>query len=51
MKAVNREVLNRAVGIIEGASYCAAQRVTDALALALELIDSVIRDEQMEDEE
>ena len=52
MKAVNREVLNRAAGIIEGASYGAAQRVIDAIDLAVNLIDSILNDdEEKEDEE
>ena len=50
MKTTNREILCRAVGILEGVSYGAAQRVIDAVALACELIDSVINDDE-EDEE
>ena len=45
MKTTNREVLCRTVGILEGVSYGAAQRVIDALAVAVELIDSVIDDD------
>ncbi len=46
MKATNRENLCRAVGIIEGASYGAAQRVIDAIDLAVNLIDSILDDDE-----
>lgn len=41
----NRETMQRALGIIEGAMYGASERVQDALALATELIDSVLNKE------
>lgn len=46
MKMNNRETISRAIGIIEGVSYCANSRVKDALALARELLDSVLNDEE-----
>ena len=46
MKLNNRETMQRAVGIIEGASFGANTRVQDALALATELLDSVLNDEE-----
>lgn len=46
MKTTNREVLCRAVGILEGTAYGAAQRVIDAVALACELIDSILDDDE-----
>jgi hypothetical protein len=45
MTQENRETMQRAVGIIEGAMYGASERVQDALALATELIDSVLNSE------
>lgn len=38
----DRETMQRAIGIIEGASYGAGERMQDALALAVELLDSVL---------
>ena len=49
MKAENREAMERALGIIEGASYGASQRVQDALALACEMIDEVLREEERDE--
>ena len=46
MKLNNRETMQRAIGIIEGASYGANQRVQDALVLATEMLDSVLNDEE-----
>lgn len=46
MKQNNRETMQRAVGIIEGASYGANQRVQDALITAVEMIDVVLNDEE-----
>lgn len=45
MKRNNRETLQRAIGIIEGASYGAKSNVQDALATALEMLDAVLDDE------
>ena len=45
MTQKNRETMQRAVGIIEGAMYGASERVQDALILATELIDSVMDSE------
>ena len=47
MTLKSRETMNRALGIIEGASYGASARVQDALALAVELLDSVLNDEEV----
>ena len=46
MKTPNREAKQRALGIIEGASFGANSRVQDALALATELLDSILSDEE-----
>lgn len=50
MKRNNRETLQRAIGIIEGASYSAKSNVQDALATALEMLDDVLDDETAEAE-
>lgn len=50
MKRNNRETLQRAIGIIEGASYGAKSNVQDALATALEMLDAVLDDETAEAE-
>lgn len=50
MKLTNRETMQRALGIIEGASFGAGSRVQDALALACELLDSVLNDEEEDGE-
>lgn len=42
----NRETLQRAIGIIEGISYAAGSRVQDALAIACDMLDSVLKDEE-----
>ena len=41
----NRETMQRAIGIIEGASYGANSRVQDALITAIEMLDTVLNDE------
>lgn len=46
MKLTNRETMQRAIGIIEGISFTVNTRVQDALALAVELLDSVLGDEE-----
>lgn len=50
MKRNNRETLQRAIGIIEGASYGAKSNVQDALTAALEMLDAVLDDETAEAE-
>ena len=42
----NRETMQRAIGVIEGALYGASERVQDALALAVELLDAVLNDKE-----
>ena len=46
MKLTNREKMQRALGIIEGAYFVASSRVQDALDLACEMLDSVLNDEE-----
>ena len=45
MEQINREMLQRAIGIIEGASFGAKSDIRDALALAVELLESILDDE------
>ena len=45
MTQKNKEMMQRAIGIIEGASFVASVRIQDALALATELLDSVLDSE------
>ena len=47
----NREKLQRAIGIIEGASFGASAKVQDALALACDILDSIANDEAEEGED
>lgn len=45
MTQENRETMNRAIGILEGAAYGAAERVIDAISLATEMLSSVLDEE------
>lgn len=45
MTLENRESRQRAIGIIEGASWGANARVQDALAVAVEMLDGVLKEE------
>ena len=51
MTLVNREVLIRAVGIIEGVSWGSPEKAVDALIAAVEMIDSVLNSEPIENYE
>ena len=44
MKLDNRETMQRAIGIIEGASWGAPQRIIDALSVATEMLDAILND-------
>jgi hypothetical protein len=46
MKVTNRETLQRAVGIIEGASWSASTKVQEALCTAVEMIDAILNDKE-----
>ncbi len=46
MKAENREAMERAIGIIEGASICASSRVQVALEWACEILNEVLKEER-----
>ena len=45
MTKENRETMNRALGILEGASYGAAERVIDAISLAVEMLVNILESE------
>lgn len=49
MKQNNRETMQRAIGILEGASYGASERVQDAIALATDMLSNVLDDEPSTD--
>ena len=42
MNAKDREIIHRALGIIEGVAYKVDDDVSDALTIAVEMIDAVI---------
>lgn len=42
MTQENRETMNRAIGILEGAAYGAAERVIDAISLATEMLTEIL---------
>lgn len=42
----NRILMERAIGIIEGVCYCVVPTVHQALSVALEMLDEVVKDEE-----
>jgi len=46
MTLENRETMQRAIGIVEGASFGANARVQDALAVAVEMLDGILKEEE-----
>ena len=51
MKRDNRETMQRAIGIIEGVSWGASQRVIDALSVAMDMLDAILNDKEEADDE
>lgn len=48
----NREIVQRAIGILEGAMFFAPQKVADAIATAAEMLDALlVRKEQNNERE
>jgi hypothetical protein len=45
MTRENRESMQRAIGIIEGISWAANSKVQDALSVACEILDEVLKNE------
>ena len=48
MTAESRESMERAIGIIEGVSFCVPQNVQDALAVAADILESVLSGEEQD---
>lgn len=46
MKLKNKETMQRAIGIIEGVSWSADQKIADALVAVVEMLDSVLESEE-----
>lgn len=46
MTSETRETIQRALGIIEGASYGAKEWVQDALALAVGMIEELLKEDE-----
>lgn len=44
MKFENIENMQRAVGILEGASFCAEDKVQTALVSAIDILDAILND-------
>ena len=45
MTQENRETMQRAMGIIEGVSFGASERVQNALACVIDMLDDVLKSE------
>lgn len=50
MTQENRENMHRAIGIIEGISWCVEDKVADALNVACEILSAVMEREGKADE-
>lgn len=46
MKQKNKEIIQRALGIVEGVWFLVHQDAKDALSLAVEMIDDALKDEE-----
>lgn len=46
----NRETIQRAIEILEGAMFCAPQKVADAIATAAEILDALLVRKDQNDE-
>lgn len=46
MKQKNKEFMQRAIGIIEGVSFCLDAEKSSALVTAVEMLDSIVTDEE-----
>lgn len=49
MKQKNKCLMERAIGILDGVSFCSDSKVADALVTAIEMLDSIVEDEETED--
>jgi flagellin-specific chaperone FliS len=48
MKKKNKELMQRAIGIIEGVSFCLDSDKSGALVTAVEMLDAIVTDEEKE---
>lgn len=48
MKKKNKELMQRAIGIIEGVSFCLDSDKSGALVAAVEMLDEIVIDEERE---
>lgn len=48
MKQKSRETMERAIGIVEGLSWVAEEKMREALEIVCEILDAVMRDEETE---
>lgn len=49
MKQKNRETMERAIGIVEGLSWAAEGKMSEALTTVCEILDAAMRDEGTEE--
>ena len=50
MKQKNKCLMERAIGILDGVSFCSdSANVADALVEAIEILDIIVKDEETED--
>lgn len=48
MKRKNKDLMQRAIGIIEGVSFCIGGEQASALVTAVEMLDAIVADEEKE---
>ena len=48
MTQENRESMQRAIGMIEGAMFGASERVRDALSLAVDYLENILKEDKEE---
>ena len=46
MKRKNIEIMERAIGVLDGLSFVAEEKIGEALVCALEMLESVLKDEK-----
>lgn len=46
MTPENRESMNRAIGMIEGAMFGASERVRDVLSLAADYLENILKEDK-----
>lgn len=48
MNQKNRETMQRAIGLVEGVAWVSDEKQSDALMAAVEMLDTVMKDEEEE---